>query len=641
MKRKDSVVFNPEEGLNKLKTSVNFASHIHAREMPKKDVKPGKFVIKKLKKKRMKFEKQMFVKTENMKALKTNIKAIRSAKSEFLLHKNDHFQNSENLNEKINWLDFKKKKKILKEQRKVRKLINLYEIAVKAKKIGEKLRLLESSTIERANLSSELHNLLKGHYYKFIMTHDMSRVIQWLFKYSNAEIRESIISEVKSLLVRMFQSKYAKNCVKAAFKYGSEKLRKEMFVACNGHVVELSSHLISAPIFEYAITEFATDLEKIRLKQEFYGDIYKEAKDDNVKILEDVYKNAEVMKTGTLSAVKINLIRILNKKLATSSIVQSVLWEYLSNCSPENRDEILNMLRTLLVDLSRTREGTMAGMLAIWHGTNKDRKIIMKNIKEHVTEICISEVAHILIFALIDCVDDTVILKKIIISEILKNLPKIILNEYGRKVILYIVARRDTHYFHPVLVNFLKTGDEIAISKKPSNVREQEILESVIDTLLESITSEIEIWLSNASIQILTLAILKSNHDKNLNSVFEAIAKFVINSELNIVEGEKEFKVIEHSGLHMILKKLFRMNQIFLNKNRASLGEVFVRHLDQGILEKWIHVNRGCFLLIFILENTPLPTISTLIGYLQSLKAKINSLDSPGSKILMKKLNAY
>ena len=670
MKRKDVEVEaeEPQQDRKQLKKSVNFASKVLVREIPNKNEKPEAFAEKdnkKIKKKKAKFEKSTLVKKLEKISLKKDKAATKNSEKPSILKKSDkpdnssplkksdksfksklpfqkdksHPQTNETSGEKVDWLDFKKKKKALKEQRKVKKLTDVYEITVQAKKIAEKLRVLECATNERAKLASELHELLKGHYSKFILTHDMSRVIQWLIKYSNAQIRQAIKSEVESLLMEMFQSKYAKNCVKAAFQYGSDQLRKELLTACNGHVVKLSSHLVSAPIFEYAITEFATESIKNKFKQEFYGDMYKQAKDENVKNLEDVFKTAGDMKTATLSAVKANLMRILNKKLGTSPIVHSVLWEYLSSCSPQDRDEMIPMIRTLIIDLSKTRDGTLAGMVTIWHGSNKDRKIIMKTLKEHVKEICISEHGHLLFFALIDCVDDTVVLKKIILSEILSNLKEIVHHEYGRKVVLYLVARRDTHYFHPALVEFLKKGDGNANSKKPAEVREKEVLESVIDKLLESIVTETETWLANAPTQMVTLAILKSNYEGNLKPAFEAISNFILNPGSKIVEEEKEHKPIEHAGFHMILKKLIQMNQTFLDKNGTSFGEVLAQRLDKGILENWIQVNRGCFLLIFILENSTPTVTSSLLGKLESLKTKVKALGSPGSKILMKKLN--
>lgn len=683
MKRKDSDLTNSEADTKKSKKSVNFSSQVRVREIPRKDEKPEKLMKEGKKKKKGKFEKQTIVKKLEKIALKRekieiakapekpsilkksqkptspnvdkssplkkaeNVKSKKnfpSPKSQKNSEKSNKFSKNKSQHqndvssEKVDWLDFKKKKKALKEQRKIKKLTNLYDISVQAKKIGEKLRLLEAPSENRVKLSTELHKLLKGHFAEFILTHDMSRVIQWLIKYSTPEIRELIKTELETLLIEMFQSKYAKNCIKAFFQYGNDKLRKEIFSACNGHVIKLSSHTVSAPIFGFAISEYATDSDKIRFKQEFYGDMYKESKDEKVKTLEDVFKSAVDMKKATLSAVKTNLNRILNKKLASSPIVHIVLNEFLAICSVEDRDEILPMLRSLIVDLTKTKEGTIVGAITIRHGSNKDKKIIMKTLKDHVKEICISEHGHLLLFALVDCVDDTVLLKKIILTEILKNVNEIVLNEYGRKVILYLVAHRDPHYFHPALIESWKKEDETTSSKKPTELRVKEILDGVIDQLLESIVSETKIWLSNSPIQMVTLAIIVSNHDRNLEATFEAIAEFITNMDSKIVEDEIEYSAIEHTGLHLIVKKLFKKNEVFLEKNGTSLADVMSKRLNPEVIEKLISVNRGCFFLIFILENSSSIVEISLLKLLNSLKTKLMSLESPGAKILLKKL---
>lgn len=48
-----------------------------------------------------------------------------------------------------------------------------------------------------------------------------------------------------------------------------------------------------------------------------------------------------------------------------------------------------------------------------------------------------------------------------IIPEILNNMDELALDEYGRKVILYLVAWRDSSYFHPHVIELLKSGDSI------------------------------------------------------------------------------------------------------------------------------------------------------------------------------------
>lgn len=58
----------------------------------------------------------------------------------------------------------------------------------------------------------------------------------------------------------------------------------------------------------------------------------------------------------------------------------------------------------------------------------------MKTLKEHLLELSKHEFGHRTIIALLDAVDDTVLLHKIILSEILKEAKDLAVSEYGRKV---------------------------------------------------------------------------------------------------------------------------------------------------------------------------------------------------------------
>lgn len=92
------------------------------------------------------------------------------------------------------WNEFKKKKKELRLKRKQSK--SLFEIITKAKQIGETLRrkTLQGGKEERDKLVMELHKLLGGHgnYVKFVLTHDMARIVQYMLKFGNQKIREEI-----------------------------------------------------------------------------------------------------------------------------------------------------------------------------------------------------------------------------------------------------------------------------------------------------------------------------------------------------------------------------------------------------------------------------------------------------------------
>lgn len=545
--------------------------------------------------------------------------------------------NQENSGEKPDWKVFKKEKKELKEKRKSKKLNEVYDVSVKAKQIGEKLRQANCSPAEREKLCSQLFTLFNGNFNKLIFTHDMSRIVQWLLKYCNDKIRQSIMDEVKSSIVLMLQSKYAKNCIKKAVKYGNDEIRQKILTACIGNVVKLMSHTIASPIIDNAYKR-ANEKTKNYFKQEFFGDMYTQSKDDKIKTLKDVFAEATDMKSATLSAVKINLLRVLNKNLVGSAVIHTVLAEYLELCSEEDRNELIIMLRDSIVELSKTKDGAKVAMLCIWHGTPKDRKLSLKAIKDNVQDLATSEHGHLILMAMFDSIDDTVLMKKILIPELLSDIHSLISSEYGRKVILYLVARRDPRHFRPELIALLQKGDGNAVSKKPAEIREKELLQAVIDCFLESITTVTLVWLASGTIAMVTLSILEAGQGEKLKDAFTAITEYLIDINSVAEEGEIRYSAVEHPGLHMMLKKLICGDKKLVEKNECTFGEILIAKLDDSIIQRWIEFNRACFLLILLLENESESVRNNLISILKGSVKLLKCKKHSGASILLKKI---
>lgn len=308
----------------------------------------------------------------------------------------------------------------------------------------------------------------------------------------------------------MIQSKYAKFCVKQMLKYGDSTTRSGVIRACYGHAVKLTSHAVSAAIFDYGFTTWGTPLEKRHIVQEFYGDMYKQSKDDSLTHVRDVYKTATDMKTAVLGAIKANLARILNKELLDSHIVQTVVSQFMDECSQEDRTEIISQLTSHVVVLSNSKEGAHAAMLCFWFGTNKDRKVMLKALKEHVVGMCKHEHAHNTIISILDSMDDTVLLNKTLLGEIVSNSQDLLSDEWGRKILLWLVAPGNKAYFHPVFLKELDSGREKSGSKKNVELRRQEILNYCVGPLLGKISEDTDAWLKNAAIGVVTFAVLRA-----------------------------------------------------------------------------------------------------------------------------------
>ena len=73
-----------------------------------------------------------------------------------------------------------------------------------------------------------------------------------------------------------------------------------------------------------------------------------------------------------------------------------------------------------------TPDGAKAGLHCLWFGTAKDRKLILKTLKEFLEKVATSEYGHLLILGAMDSVDDTVLVKKQLVLPLIKEIDKLI-----------------------------------------------------------------------------------------------------------------------------------------------------------------------------------------------------------------------
>ncbi|GCC39377.1 hypothetical protein chiPu_0023062, partial [Chiloscyllium punctatum] len=69
------------------------------------------------------------------------------------------------------------------------------------------------------------------------------------------------------------------------------------------------------------------------------------------------------------------------------------------------------------------------------------------------------EFSHLVLMAAFDCIDDTKLMKQIILTEIIEALPNLIENKYGKKVLVYLLNPRDPAHTVPEIIKLLQQGD--------------------------------------------------------------------------------------------------------------------------------------------------------------------------------------
>lgn len=134
----------------------------------------------------------------------------------------------------------------------------------------------------------------------------------------------------------------------------------------------------------------------------------------------------------------------------------------------------------------------------------------VKALKEHAVALAKHEHGHCTIITAMDALDDTKLVHKVLLTELITNALELATDEWGRKVLLWLVAPGNQTYFHPTFSSELNEGREKSICKKEVDIRRKELLTSVEDSLLKKISEEPTKWVANSSMCVTTLAILKA-----------------------------------------------------------------------------------------------------------------------------------
>ncbi|KPJ02633.1 Protein penguin [Papilio xuthus] len=545
----------------------------------------------------------------------------------------DKFSKPQEQGEKPVWSEMKKEKKNLRLiRRKAKATAEIFEISHKAKLLSAQIQRKVVKQEFRMKACKELHCMLKGQYKSIALTHDLSRVIQVLLKHSPEDIKNEITEELLDIMVQMMQSKYAQHAVKRIMKYGTDFIRHEVIKKLFGHIVSLATHTISAPVLDFAYGEFATKKEKLHMQQEFYGDLYKNSKDDKIKTLSDAYKDTPEMKVAILQACKANIQKILDKNLHDSELFQTVLYNYVCECTAEDKAELISTLSPLIVPLSNSLPGVNVASICVWQGTNKDKKTIMKVVKEHVVSLSKHKTAYRLLITIFDAVDDTVLVKKAIVSTLASNLKDVAKDHWGKMVLHWLVKPKDPQAFHPSFIKFLEDGAKSGTSKKDADLRVSELREAILPVLKQDMESDADFWLSSKANFLLTIAVLSIETSKE---ILESLAKVICQSNWVINLDGKEVLAIEDAGIHMCLKKLAALDK---EKTEGTLGDSMCEHLNDEAFNVWILTNRGCFFLLKLIENNEENIANKLIKKIKMHSSLIKQQTSEGAKLLLQKV---
>lgn len=431
-------------------------------------------------------------------------------------------------------------------------------------------------------------------YSKLSLSPDRARIIQTLLKKAPQTIKTEIAEKLIPHIVDVALSKYGKFCVSRLMLYCGKEVREKAVKGLFGNIVKLTSHNFSSALIDAIFLNHATPDQKLFMKMEFYSDLYKNDKNKGVKTLKDTWEGAEMLKNGIVKSTKMNLLKIASKNLVDNSLVHAVLLEFIEAADEIDRNEIITAFIPHLAAIASTKQGSRAAVLSYLYSVAKERRAMLKAIKDHVTKLCIHEHGHLLILEILNSTDDTLNIKKTVFAAMVGDIESIVSSEFGKRVILFIVSPTK-EFFHPKVLEQLEEDLKLGTQKKDIEIRRKELVDGIAKELSDSIKKNPNFWLKGGHTARVTLAVLQSIKTTNINAseVFDALCTVICDPDwmvneneatpldqpepevkdtgkikkkkknpIEIVAEKKEavmVKGIEHGGLHMAIKKIAKL----------------------------------------------------------------------------------
>ncbi|KAF9310694.1 pumilio domain member 6 [Podila horticola] len=414
-------------------------------------------------------------------------------------------------------------KKALRDERRSHKPNS--ELIYPAKKLWEKLRLKELPKAERQAVMKDMMDLITGKVQDIIFKHDMSRIIQSCLKHGNEAQRNIIAGELVGHYLTLSKSMYGRFIVVKILHY-CQKYREAIIKEFYGKVRQLIKHKEASEIIEDAYSTYANSAQRAALIQEFYGPEFRLFKIEDKKTLSEILEQNPTKKDNIMKHLLDTLTGCMEKGTVGFSIVHRGLLEYFEHADAKGIQAMLDVMKEQAVEILHTKEGAQVAMFCLLYASPKDRKAMLKTMKPFVVKICKEEYGHMVMLRMFDVVDDTVLMSKAILTEIVKEMEDIAKDKFGRRVILYLLAGRSPKYISPQSIELLAKGDLVRAntSKKDAAVRSAELLGYISPALISMIASKARGLTSEPlACQVVLETLLHATGDKTpaVNAILE------------------------------------------------------------------------------------------------------------------------
>lgn len=533
------------------------------------------------------------------------------------------------------------RKKELKRSRQQAERKDMFDIICKSKQMWGQLRRKKCDDKMKKKLMKELHDLIRGKTKQMAFAHDSVRVLQCFIQFGSNEQRQEVFNELKEDIIFLSKSQYGRHVVKKLLMYGNKELVASVMQTFKGHVRAMLRHAAASSIIEYAYNDKAILAQRLMLTEELYGNTFTVCKSTVCNTIDKVLEAHPDKLNNIMDEMKQILTPMAQKEqVIKHSLVHKVFLDFFQFAPEKPRAEMIESIREAVVYMAHTHDGARVAMNCLWHGTAKDRKVIIKTMKTYMVKFATGEFGHLVLLAVFDCVDDTKLVKQAVLSELLYSLDEVIGSKYGKKVVLYLLSPRDPAHLLPEIIQVLQRGDSNKHSKKDPSIRRKELLDAVSPALLDYLRDNAAAMVTDKASSV-TISDILASACGDLRPAMKAVAQLA-NQELMSGGADGQLHMAEHPAGHLVLKWLIEQDLTLAEAGKPErFGRILLDTVDTGKLQTWARVNRGAMVLCCLLNSCEESVSEEVKEALSSIIPELQEMSSTnkGAQILLQQLS--
>ncbi|XP_059433723.1 pumilio homolog 24-like [Corylus avellana] len=349
--------------------------------------------------------------------------------------------------------------------------------------LWEKMRCRNIAKEDRSKFVTEALQKMKGKIPEIVGSHISSRVLQTCVKYCSQAERDAVFEELQPHFLTLACNTYAVHLVKKMLDNASKKQLAGFISSLHGHVASLLRHMVGSVVLQHAY-DSANATQKQELLLELYStelQLFKDLVSMKESRLVDVIPKLGLQKGSVLRHMTKVIQPILEKGIVDHSIIHRVLIEYFSIADQSSATDVIQQLTgPLLVRMIHTKDGSRIAMLCVKHGSAKERKKIIKGMKDHIAKIAHDQYGSMVLVCIFSVVDDTKQITKAIIRELQKILKELVLDKIGRRLLLQLLHPNCSRYLSPDDLSSLNLSIP-SLSAKGESEASSEVKSSKVD----------------------------------------------------------------------------------------------------------------------------------------------------------------